>query len=110
MIELNGLDASLVKECCEDNLVQKEYIPATAISALFKPFIFSEQKQKEMLEDMIRYMKGQLMFSSVSTFNSTLNKRAKNNSVPALSSLVRRRTLYERFGNVILLKIMTIFP
>eukprot|EP00985_Skeletonema_marinoi_P011179 scaffold5297_cov108-Skeletonema_marinoi.AAC.7 len=40
MLEFNGLDASFVEEYCEDNLVQKEYIPAA------------------MVEDMNRYKEG----------------------------------------------------
>ena len=57
MLEFNGLDASFVEEYCEDNLVQKEYIPAvTAISGLFEPFNFD--MLKAMVEDMNRYNEG----------------------------------------------------
>jgi len=57
MLEFNGLDASFVEEYCEDNLVQKEYIPAvTAISSLFESFNFD--MLKAMVEDMNRYKEG----------------------------------------------------
>jgi len=57
MLEFNGLDASFVEEYCEDNLVQKEYIPAvTVISSLFESFKFD--MLKAMVEDMNRYREG----------------------------------------------------
>lgn len=57
LLEFNGLDASFVEEYCEDNLLQKEYIPAvTAISGLFESFNFD--MLQAMVEDMNRYHEG----------------------------------------------------
>jgi hypothetical protein len=57
MLEFNGLEASFVEEYCQDNLLQKEYIPAiTAISGLFQSFNFD--MLKAMVEDMNRYNEG----------------------------------------------------
>jgi len=69
MLEFNGLDASFVEEYCEDNLVQKEYIPAvTAISSLFESFNFDTDTKK-----------GQLRFSSIST-SDPMNAGTTGNS------------------------------
>jgi len=54
LLEFKGLDASFVKEYCEDNLLRKDYIPAvSAIAALFRSFNFD--MLKAMVEDMNRY-------------------------------------------------------
>lgn len=82
MLEFNGLDASFVEveEYCEDNLVQKEYIPAvtvTVISSLFESFKFD--MLKAMVEDMTDTEKGQLRFSSIST-SDPMNAGTTGNS------------------------------
>lgn len=54
MLEFYGLNTIFIEEYCEDNLLQKNYIPAvSAISALFKSFNFD--MLKAMVEDMNRY-------------------------------------------------------
>lgn len=54
LLEFNGLDSTAVREYCEDNLLQKDYIPAiVSIAATFQKFNFD--MLKAMVEDMNRY-------------------------------------------------------